>query len=404
MNQSWCDPSLFSENQTVSVKGKELVLESQSTQASSGVETLLNCKLALGMGGILEGKEAKSFSVGDYVSILNQSVDMGFCLVDTAPAYGDGVSEEIVGQVAEKRRSELLLATKVSPENLDSASIVRSAEASLRRLKTDYLDLLQVHWPNPTISLEETAQGMQLLLEAQKVRWIGVANFSVPELSRFSSFFPDDIFISSQVEMSVIDRFEVSRSLRWTEQNSKVTLAYSPLGKGRLAQNPAIHVVLKKVADRLGVTIPQLLLKWLSMQGRVVPVVASRNPAHLRENFAFQEVVIGDFELQALTQVLEKNQVHHLIPSEVTVATDGDGGRDVYLTVGQAEANPLGFSPSPKEISQQILEFPDIKPVRVQKRGDRFYLVEGRVRYWAWVIAFGDSKKIPAIEVSEVVS
>ena len=379
-------------------------VEIQSLQASSGMTTLLNSKLALGMGGIFEGREASLFSKEDYIDILHKSVDLGYRLVDTAPAYGDGLSEEIVGQVAQKRRSELVLATKVSPENLGSAGVVRSAEQSLRRLGTDYIDLLQVHWPNPTIPLEETAQGMWSLIESEKVRWLGLANFSVPELSQFASFFPEGIFVSSQVEMSVIDRFEVSRSLRWTQENSRVTLAYSPLGKGRLAQNRIVHEELKKVAHELGVTIPQLLLAWLSKQGQVVPVVASRNLSHLRENLAFQDFVIGDSEFHALTQLLEKQQVHHLVPSEIRVATDGDGGRDVYLTVSQAEENGLGFSPSPTELAEEILTYRDIKPVRVQLRGDTFYLVEGRIRYWAWVIAFGDNERIPAIEVSEVVS
>lgn len=378
-------------------------MEILPTEHSSGFSTLLESRLALGMGGIFEGKEANLFSTRDYVSILNESLDLGFRLVDTAPAYADGVSEEIVGQVGQRRRSKLVLATKVSPENLSSASVVRSAEDSLRRLKTDYIDLLQVHWPNPTIPLEDTADGMWALIEAQKVRWIGVANFSVPELSHFASFFPEQIFISSQVEMSVLDRFEVSRSLLWSEKNSRVTLAYSPLGKGRLARNRAIHKELDKIADEIGVTIPQLLLNWLSRQGHVVPIVASRNLSHLRENLAFQEFVLGDAELGALTQVLDKDQVHHLVPSEITVATDGDGGRDVYLTVAQAEENLLGFSPSPKEIAAQIVENRDIKPVRVQRRGEKHFLVEGRVRYWAWVIAFGNSERIPVIEVSEVV-
>jgi len=379
-------------------------MENAQREIKTGPQTLLDSRLALGMGGIFEGKEANLFSRGDYISILEKSVDFGFRLIDTAPAYGDGVSEEIVGQVALKRRSELVIATKVSPHNLSSEGVVESAEESLKRLRTDYIDLLQVHWPNPTISLEETAEGMLSLVEAKKVRWLGAANFSVPELAEFASYFPKDIFISSQVEMSIIDRFEISRGLRWSEETSRVTLAYSPLGKGRLAQNPIIYEQLGRIADELGVSIPQLLLSWLSQLGRVVPIVASRNPSHLLENLAFQEIVLGDSDVGAIAQVFEQDQEHYLVPSEITVATDGDGGRNVYLTVEEAEANGLGFSPSPKELAEQFLTYRDIKPVRVQRRGEKFYLVEGRVRYWAWVIAFGDEERIPSIEVNDVVS
>lgn len=379
-------------------------MENARCEIKTGPQTLLESRLALGMGGIFEGKEAKLFSRRDYISMLEKSIDFGFRLVDTAPAYGDGVSEQIVGEVAVKQRSELVIATKVSPHNLSFQGVAKSAEESLRRLRTDYIDLLQVHWPNPTIPLEETAQAMLSLVEAKKVRWLGAANFSVPELSEFASYLPKDVFISSQVEMSIIDRFEISRGLRWSEETSRVTLAYSPLGKGRLAQNPTIYGQLSKIADELGASIPQLLLRWLSELGRVVPIVASRNPLHLLENLASQEIVLDNFDFGAITQVLEQVQEHHLIPSEITVATDGDGGRSVYRTVEEAEANELGFSPSPRELAEQFLTYRDIKPVRVQRRGGRFFLVEGRVRYWAWVIAFGDEERIPSIEVNDVVS
>lgn len=387
-------------------EGPPIELEGGKKMAHTtrGLETLLDCKVALGMGGILEGKERDLFSEDDYVYVLEKSLDMGYRLIDTAPAYASGASEEIVGKAAQNRRADLILATKVSPENLDGPGLAKSAEQSLRRLKTDYIDLLQVHWPNPSIPLEETAGAMLELVEVGKVRWIGVSNFSVPELSKFASLIPEDCFVASQVEMSFLDRFHVSRALPWAEEHSLVTLAYSPLGKGRLAQNREVEEELGKIAARLHISIPQLLLKWLSRLGAVVPIVASRNTAHLRENFVFPDIDIGDSDLLALDKLLEQNQPFLLEPSKISVATDGDGGKEVYLTVDEAKANKLGFSPSPVELAEQILGCPDIKPVRVQRRQDSFFLIEGRVRYWAWVIAFGDSEGIPAIEVSQVVA
>ena len=375
----------------------------KSYERQTGHETLIRSGLALGMGGIFEGKESGAFSKRDYVSVLDKSIDLGFTLVDTAPAYAAGVSEEIVGELSSSRRGELTIATKISPEDLDASRVGKSVEASLRRLKTDRIDLLQVHWPNPTVPLEETARAMLDLVEADKARWLGVANFSVSELENFSRFVPPEIFVSSQVEMSVVDRFEVPRGLRWAEENSRVTLAYSPLGKGRLAQNQVVEDGIREIAAGLGVSIPQLLLKWLASLGRVVPVVASRNLGHLSENLAALDISVGSSELNALEQVLDQSRVDLLLPSEITVAIDGDGARDVYQTLEDARANRLSLAPSPEQLAEQIIDHPDIKPVRVQRRGSQFFLIEGRVRYWAWVIAFGAEKKIPAIEVSQVV-
>jgi diketogulonate reductase-like aldo/keto reductase len=373
------------------------------SEVLTAASSLRKEKIALGMGGIFEGKEAKTLSKFDYVRILQDSLELGFKLIDTAPAYADGTSEEIVGLAIQRRRPDVSIATKVSPENLDAVGIVRSVESSLRRLRTDYIDLLQIHWPNPTINLDQTARAMVDLVNGGKILQIGVANFSVPLLDEFSKLVPSHLFFSSQVEMSLIERYEVSRSLVWTRAQGLVTLAYSPLGKGRLAADPAIFNELSRIASGTGATVPQLCLKWLVDLGDVVPVVASRNVVHLKENLAFLDFPWHGNEFETLNGILEQSTVHLLVPSAITVATDGDGNRAAYQTVAQARENLLGFAPSPSQLAEEIKSFHDIKPVRVQRRGEEFFLVEGRVRYWAWVIAFGDSRPIPATEVPDVV-
>jgi diketogulonate reductase-like aldo/keto reductase len=115
------------------------------------------------------------------VAPLRAGMECGACLIDTAESYG---TEEIVGQAIRGNREQVFVATKALPRNFQKAHLISAAERSLRRLGTDYIDLYQLHWPNYAIPIEETMSAMETLVDAGKVRHIGVSNFNVPELRR----------------------------------------------------------------------------------------------------------------------------------------------------------------------------------------------------------------------------
>src|SRR5260370_38312346 len=134
------------------------------------------------------------------VKTIHAADERGVNLIDTAPAYGSGRSEEIVGRaIAEGRlRSNVVIATKAGLQwdggkvsrNASRARILREGEDSLRRLRTDYIDVYPVHWPAPLVTIEETAEAMLVLLQQGKIRAIGVSNFSVLQIERFRRVAP----------------------------------------------------------------------------------------------------------------------------------------------------------------------------------------------------------------------
>src|SRR5271156_878007 len=134
------------------------------------------------------------------ISTIRAALDHGINVIDTAPAYGFGRSEEIVGKaIAEARlRDKVVIASKVGLEwqggkvfrNASRARIMQEIEDSLRRLRTDYIDIYQVHWPDPLVAIEETAETMLMLFKDGKIRAIGVSNFSVEQMERFRSAAP----------------------------------------------------------------------------------------------------------------------------------------------------------------------------------------------------------------------
>jgi diketogulonate reductase-like aldo/keto reductase len=134
---------------------------------------------------------------------LRTGITLGACFIDTAESYG---TEEIVGHAIHGIRKDIFLATKVSPRHFRHTDIIAAAEASLKRLNTDYIDLYQLHWPNHTIPIEETMGAMEQLVDNGKVRFIGVSNFFERDLKNAQKAMSKHKIVSDQVRLNLIDR------------------------------------------------------------------------------------------------------------------------------------------------------------------------------------------------------
>src|SRR5216683_7473316 len=176
------------------------------------------------------------------VSTIRAALEHGINIIDTAPAYGFGRSEEIVGKaIAEGRlRNKVVIATKVGLEwkdgkvfrNASRGRILREAEDSLRRLQTDYIDVYQVHWPDPLVPIEETAAAMQALFDQGKIRAIGVSNFSVAEIERFRHV--DQLHVV-QPPYNLFERDIEAELLPYCRKSDLATLTYGALCGGLLS-------------------------------------------------------------------------------------------------------------------------------------------------------------------------
>jgi aryl-alcohol dehydrogenase-like predicted oxidoreductase len=196
-------------------------------------------RVALGtwaMGGWMWGGTDQRASVATIQAALHQGIN----LIDTAPAYGFGTSEEIVGTALEGRRSQAVIATKVGIEwrdmkvyrNATRARIMQEIDDSLRRLRTDYIDIYQVHWPDPRVPVEETAEAMRSLYEQGKIRAIGVSNFSVAEMERFRSVAPLHVL---QAPYNLFERDIEAQILPYCRANNIATFGYGALCRGLLS-------------------------------------------------------------------------------------------------------------------------------------------------------------------------
>jgi aryl-alcohol dehydrogenase-like predicted oxidoreductase len=176
------------------------------------------------------------------IDTIKSAVDRGITLIDTAPAYGFGHAEELVGRalVEAGTRQRVCIATKVGLDwdhgqvfrNASRARIRKEVEDSLRRLRTDVIDIYQVHWPDPKTPIEDTAEAMLELYRAGKIQAIGVSNFSVSQMEVFRSIAP---LHTAQPPYNLFERGTESDILPYCRTNGLATLAYGPLCRGLLS-------------------------------------------------------------------------------------------------------------------------------------------------------------------------
>jgi diketogulonate reductase-like aldo/keto reductase len=235
---------------------------------------------SLGMSGQLLpeiGFGTANYSGG--IEPIHAAIDQGAYLIDTAESYG---TEEAVGKAIQDRRSDVFLATKVSPRHFRRRELIAAADGSLRRLGTDYLDLYQLHWPNYTVPIEETMATMEELVQSGKIRFIGVSNFSVKELKKAQAALSKHRIVSNQVRYSLIERTIEEELLTYCQTTGVTIIAFSPLGtrfsdfRARDAEKVLIHV-----ANTTGKTEAQVALNWVITQSNVVAIPKASTVAHV---------------------------------------------------------------------------------------------------------------------------
>ncbi|HXG19047.1 MAG TPA: aldo/keto reductase [Methylomirabilota bacterium] len=233
------------------------------------------------------------------VEPLRRGIELGASFIDTAEIYG---TEDIVGQAVKGVRDRVFLATKVSADHLRYDDVLRAAEASLRRLDADRIDLYQIHWPNWSIPIQETLRAMETLVDRGMVRHIGVSNFSLDQLRQAQAAMSKYPIVSNQVLYN-LNRREIERDLLPYCLMQRITIiAYTPLDDGRLAtrswfpQNwrmPAMGQAamylrrmqaLEQVATYAQKTLAQVALNWCTSRPPVVVIPKSNTLARIEEN------------------------------------------------------------------------------------------------------------------------
>ncbi|WP_030750339.1 aldo/keto reductase [Streptomyces sp. NRRL S-31] len=230
------------------------------------------------------------------IAALRLGVDVGMTIVDTAEMYGDGAAEELVGEALRGRREEVFLVSKVLPGHADRKGTVAACEGSLRRLRTERLDLYLLHWRGRW-PLEETLAGFTDLMEAGKIRHWGVSNLDVADLAELATLPGGAATAVDQVLYNLSRRGIEWDLLPWCREAGVTVMAYSPIEQGRLLKGDALGAV----ARALGATPAQVALAWVLERG-VAAIPRSGSHDHVRENHGALDLRLPTEALDALDE------------------------------------------------------------------------------------------------------
>ncbi len=234
----------------------------------------------------------------DAIRALRAGLDLGMNHVDTAEMYGRGAVEELIAEAIEGRRREVFLASKVLPQNASREGTVRACERSLKRLRTDYLDLYLLHWPG-SHPLEATIAGFEQLVSDGKIRAYGVSNFDAEDLERAIAIAGEGRIACDQVLYHLLAR-EPEAELEPLCARKKVALVgYSPFGSGR-APSAKRAKVLDEIARAHGVTAHQVTLAFLIRRAPLFAIPKSGNVEHVQQNGAAASLALTTDELARL--------------------------------------------------------------------------------------------------------
>ena len=292
----------------------------------------------------------------DSVNAIREAFDAGITSIDTAPAYGQGTSEEIVGEAIKTLpRDKVQILTKYGLrwdlkkgefyfKSIDNdgnpidmyryaakESIIEECENSLRRLGTDYIDLYQIHWADPTTPIQETMEAVAQLIKNGKVRYAGVCNYDVTQMDEAAKYIN---LVSDQVPYSMLRRKIENELVPYLIENKKSVLVYSPLQLGLLTgkmkpghkfpdgdlRNDSIYFKdeninrvntflnkIKSIADEKNITLAQLVIRWTVEQpGITIALVGARNPKQAKENAKAADVKLSVDEISFISTELDK--------------------------------------------------------------------------------------------------
>jgi diketogulonate reductase-like aldo/keto reductase len=247
----------------------------------------------LGIGTWGMGERAQDRQ--DEIAALRLAFDSGLRLVDTAEMYGNGGAEEVVGSALEGRRHEAFIVSKVLPQHSTHKGTINACEASLGRLRTDYIDLYLLHWRG-NVPLAETVGALEQLARDGKIRHWGVSNFDTEDMEELFGLAGGDHSQTNQVLYNLSRRGIEFDLLPWCAQHRMPVMAYSPLEQGRVLGD----ATLRRLAQDRGVTPAQVALAWVLRNDRMIAIPKAATPAHVDQLRGVLDIVLSPEELQAL--------------------------------------------------------------------------------------------------------
>jgi diketogulonate reductase-like aldo/keto reductase len=248
----------------------------------------------------------KKFGNKEYYEKWKQSIrkgiELGIVHIDTAEFYGLGASERTVGDVIkEYNRDDLFITTKLFPMHFRYKSMKKAAYKSVERLGINRVDLYLIHWPSPLVSIEKQMKVLEDLVKEEKVRYVGVSNFSVDQFKEAQGYLNDVELVNNQLLANITRQKHLIESLSYYQEKGITMTAYSPLGhRGFTDLKGDLREKLNKIAENHNASIQQVAIAWLINHKKVITIPKAFKIEHVEANAKAAEIQLNANEIKSL--------------------------------------------------------------------------------------------------------
>ena len=352
--------------------------------------------LGIGTNGIGNFQNNSREKTHNRQRIYKFALEKGINLFDTAELYGEGYAEFILGETFKKKRGQIVISSKVNPDNCTNFGLKRSIKESLKRLETDYIDLYQVHWINPFIELEETFTTLEELVLAGYVRVIGVCNFSIPMVTQVSKYLKKVKISSNHIELNLFNQHEVLKNLNFYQENKISVIGYGVLNHLNLNFTKKQQEFLDGLQEEYNKTLSQILIRYFTSFENTILLSRTDNIEHLKNNLNSFDFNLTPKQRQRFYKLFQY-KVQNIPIRKIKIPNQFTKNFEIFK-------NQDSLIPSPLIIAQSFVKYNYFKPLKLLEKNGYYYLDSydfyGELKkYLAWKLLYDFSKPIPAIVI-----
>jgi diketogulonate reductase-like aldo/keto reductase len=352
-------------------------------------------KIGQGISGVGREENQNKKIIKERIEAIRYGVKKGINFIDTALIYGNGFSEKIISVATKDIRELCFIASKFYPSSTNTKNALRNnLYRTLENLKTDYLDLYQLHWPNPNVDYDIVSEELNYFIKTGLIKNVGTSNFNVQSIKSLNKKLIKNI-LSNQSEMNLSN---LENYNFFYKKNKTYLIAYSPLNQGRFTDNNDQLKYLHELSQKKKTNISAIIINWLLKFENVLPVIKMKNKKQI------------DNVLESLNINLDKNEINEInkfykapstyLRKNKIIFPKVFGKQKPYKKLNEALINKLDLIPSPIEVSQLYKKKLITMRIKVTKSKKGYYVLHSydlwgeMKKYWAWILAF-PKKLIP---------
>lgn len=361
--------------------------------------------LGLGTNGIGNFQNNSPEKTHNRQKIYQFAQDHGINLFDSAELYGEGYAEYILGKTFKKKRGHIIISCKVNPDNCTSYLLEKSLKRSLKNLNTDYIDLYQLHWPNPFVEFEETFATLDNFVQKGYIRYIGVCNFTTEMIIEANKYLKKTKIVSNQIELNLFYHQYLYDDIKFYEKMNISILGYGALNHLNVLKKSKLQKSFLKLQNKYPKkSLTEILIKYFTTFKEVTLLTKTDNLDHLKENLSAFDFTLEEEDYKTIKKLFKK-ELNSVPLKKINIPKIY---KETILELNQKSSayeiikNYSNLIPSPLSLAKMYVKYNFFKPIKLIEENNHYtldtYDFWGEYKkYLAWKLLYEFSKPIPAI-------